>query len=102
MVGVLVSDQDVPDRGGINVQPLHFFLQPGIVVARVDHDGEVVLGVKENICHPLAYTGHMLVDAPGVQGLEDRPPAEHSAHGLFLVIRIFSCHAQFSFFRNRK
>ena len=98
VVGVLVGDQNVVDARRIDVEPLHFLLQPGVVVARVDHDGDAVFGVEKDVRHPFTHTGNALVDASGIQRLEDRPAAEHGAHGLLLVIRIFSCHGQFSFF----
>ena len=102
MVGVLVGNQNVINARRVNVQPPHLLLQPGIVVARVDHNGDAVFGIEKDVRHPFAHAGDALVDASGVQRLENRPAAEHHAHGLLLVIRIFPCHGQFSFFRNRK
>ena len=32
----------------INVQPAHFLFQPGIVVARVDHESGIAFGVEED------------------------------------------------------
>ena len=92
VVGILMGDEDMPDGGGINVQPAHFLLQTFIVVTRVDHNRHTVLCVKEDIGNPLPHAGHTLVDAAGVQRLENGPAAEQLAHGFLLVFRILPCH----------
>ena len=85
MIGILEGDENVPDRGRINVQPAHLFLQPGIIIARIDHDGGAVFCIEENIGNPFADAAHARRDPSGVQGLEDRFSAEQDAHGHLLV-----------------
>ena len=86
VVRILMRDQDMFDRCRVQVQPAHFFFQSGIIVARIDHDRGAVLRIKENICHPLTHTGHMLVDPAGVQRFEDRLAPKQSAHGFLLIL----------------
>ena len=70
MIRVLVGDQDMADGRWIDIQPVHFFFQPVIVVSGIDHDRCSVLGVKENIGYPLTYTRHMIVYVSGIQRFE--------------------------------
>ena len=89
MVGVLMSDEDVPDGLRVDAQPAHFFCQPVVVVPGIDHDGGVALAVEEDVRHPLPHAGHMLVHPAGVQGLEDLLAVVHLAHFLFLKLGRF-------------
>ena len=92
VIRILMRDEDMRDRGGVDIQPAHLFTEPSVVVARVDHDGHAVLRVEKYVRHPFAHAGDAPVDAPGVQRLEYRLPAEQTAHGLLLIIGILPCH----------
>ena len=84
MVGVLMSDEDVPDGLRVDAQPVHFFCQPVVVVPGIDHDGGVALAVEENVRHPLPHAGHALIHPASVQRLEYFLAAVHLAHFSFL------------------
>ena len=84
VVGVLMSDEDVPDGLRVDAQPAHFFCQPVVVVPGIDHDGGVALAVEEDVRHPLPHAGHALIHPAGVQRLEDFLAAVHLAHFSFL------------------
>ena len=84
VVGVLMSNEDVPDGLRVNAQPAHFFLQPIVVVSGVNHDGGVALAVEENVRHPLPHAGHALIHPASVQRLEYFLAAVHLAHFSFL------------------
>ena len=84
VVGVLMSDEDVPDGLRVDAQPAHFFCQPVVVVPGIDHDGGVALAVEEDVRHPLPHAGHALIHPTGVQRLEDFLAAVHLAHFSFL------------------
>ena len=68
----------------IDTEPAHFFGKAVVVIARVDHDRGIALAVKEDIRHPFAHTGDVLIDPPGVQRLEYLLAAVHPAHFFFL------------------
>ena len=93
VIRILMRDEDMRDRGGVDIQPAHLFTEPSVVVARVDHDSHAVLRVEKDVRHPFAHAGDAPVDAPRVQRLEYRPAAEQTAHGLLLIIGILPCHA---------
>ena len=84
VVGVLMSDEDVPDGLRVDAQPVHFFCQPVVVIPGIDHDGGVALAVEENVRHPLPHAGHALIHPAGVQRLEYLLAAVHLAHFSFL------------------
>ena len=92
VIGILMSDENVPNGLRIDAQPAHFLFQSIIVVARVDHDGRAAFAVKENIRHPFAHTGDMLVNPSRIQRLENLFAAIHFAHFLFLEFGCFPGH----------
>ena len=92
VIRVLMRDEDMPDRTRVYAEPSHLFLEPAVVIPGVDHDGRVALAVEEDICHPLAHTGDVLVDPAGVQRLEDLLAAVHFAHFFFLEFRCLFGH----------
>ena len=102
VIRVLMRDEDMPDRTRVYAEPAHLFLEPAVVIPGVDHDGRVALAVEEDICHPLAHTGDVLVDPAGVQRLEDLLAAVHFAHFFFLEFRCLFRHMTASYFALRQ
>ena len=92
MVGILMGDEDLPDAFRIDAEPAHLLFETIIVVSGVKHEGGIALAVEEDIRHPLAHAGHMLVDPARLQRLEDLLAPVHFAHFFFLKFRRFSGH----------
>ena len=92
MVRVLMGDENMANLRRIDAQPAHLFLQPVVVVSRVDHDRRPALAVKEDIRHPFAHAGHVLVDPARVERLKNLFAAVHFAHFLFLELGCLSGH----------
>ena len=88
MISILMSDQNILNRGCIKVQPGHFLPEMVIIVPCVNHDGFPVLGVEKDIGHPFPHTCHMVINPSRVQRLEDRFATKQSAHEFFLLFRI--------------
>ncbi len=57
-----------------------------IVIARVDHDGDAVFRVEEDIRYKFPDAADALVNAACVQGLEDLLTSEKTGHGFFLKL----------------
>ena len=49
MVGVLMGNENVMDIRRVNIQPLHFFTKPVIIVPGINHDGCPVFRIEEDI-----------------------------------------------------
>ena len=70
MVGVLMGDKDMVYRLRINPKPAHFFGKAVVVISRIDHNSRIAFAVEEDVRHPFAHAGNILVDPAGVQWLE--------------------------------
>ena len=97
MVGVLMGDKDMVYRLRINPKPAHFFGKAVIVVSGIDHNGRIAFAVEEDVRHPFAHAGNILVDPAGVQRLEDLLAPVHPAHCFSLKFRCFFRHDRTSF-----
>jgi hypothetical protein len=84
MVSVLMGDKDMVYRLRINAEPAHFFSKAVVVISRIDHNSRIALAVEEDVCHPFAHAGNILIDPAGVQRLENLLAAVHLAHFSFL------------------
>ena len=97
MVGVLMGDKDMVYRLRINPKPAHFFGKAVVVISRIDHNGCIAFAVEEDVRHPFAHAGNILVDPAGVQWLEDLLAPVHPAHCFSLKFRCFFRHDHTSF-----
>ena len=84
MVGVLVRDENVVNIGRVQVQPAHLFFEPGIIVASVNHNGNTILGIEENVSYKFPDAAHALVNAARVQWLENFFSPINKGHEFFL------------------
>ena len=97
MVGVLMGDKDMVYRLRINPKPAHFFGKAVVVISRIDHNGRIAFAVEEDVRHPFAHAGNILVDPAGVQRLEDFLAPVHPAHCFSLKFRCLFRHDRTSF-----
>ena len=97
MVGVLMGDKDMVYRLRINPKPAHFFGKAVVVISRIDHNGRIAFAVEEDVRHPFAHAGNILVDPAGVQRLEDLLAPVHPAHCFSLKFRCLFRHDRTSF-----
>jgi len=97
MVGVLMGDKDMVYRLRINPKPAHFFGKAVVVISRIDHNGRIAFAVEEDVSHPFAHAGNILVDPASVQRLEDFLAPVHPAHCFSLKFRCFFRHDRTSF-----
>ena len=58
-----------------------------VVISRIDHNGRIAFVVEEDVRHPFAHAGNILVDPAGVQRLEDFLAPVHPAHCFSLKFR---------------
>ena len=81
----------------INPKPAHFFGKAVVVISRIDHNSRIAFAVEEDVRHPFAHAGNILVDPAGVQRLEDFLAPVHPAHCFSLKLRCFFRHDYTSF-----
>ena len=81
----------------INPKPAHFFGKAVVVISRIDHNGRIAFAVEEDVRHPFAHAGNILVDPAGVQRLEDLLAPVHPAHCFSLKFRCLFRHDHTSF-----
>ena len=81
----------------INPKPAHFFGKAVVVISRIDHNGRIAFVVEEDVRHPFAHAGNILVDPAGVQRLEDFLAPVHPAHCFSLKFRCLFRHDRTSF-----
>lgn len=86
MVGVLMGDEDMLDRAGVNAEPAHLFLEPVIVVSGINHNCGAVLCVEEDIRNELPDAGDILINPSGIKRLENLLAAIEDSHSLFLKL----------------
>jgi hypothetical protein len=55
-------------------------VQPVIVIACINHDAGAILGIEEDVGNPFTNAGDMVVNATGVQPLEDFLAAVDARH----------------------
>jgi hypothetical protein len=80
MVCILMSNEDMLNRGRIDIDPTHFFCEPVIIVSGIDHDCSPVFCVKEDVGYPLTDTRRMPIYPPGIKRLENLLAAVSQAH----------------------
>ena len=97
MVGVLMSDEDVPDGMRVDTGSAHFLRQTVIVVSGINHNGGIALAVEEDICHLLSHTSDIFIDPAGVQKLKNLLAPVHPAHCFSLKFRCLFRHDRTSF-----
>ena len=78
-----MGDKNMPDASRVDAQPVHFFRQPVVIVAGVDHEHRIPFPVKENVGDPFPHTGDVFIDPARIQRLEVLLPAVHFAHFFF-------------------
>ena len=84
MIGVLMSNENVMDIRWVNIQPLHFFTKPVIIVPGINHDGCPVFRIEEDIGNPFTNAGNTLVNAARIKRFEVFLASVPPTHNLFL------------------